>query len=171
MSQRAIVLFVVIFWLIPAFSAQVVFIEVDQNGQRIELEPGGRFFHVAIRYGEHWLQAHPHGGVSLVKDIKPYGHRFTYLNNPAVPDPAREYVQRWLGKPFDFTYRWDNPEGNYCTRLVAESLGIPPQPMNFSAAIWERHFVRPQGEPGLSPDKLYAALIARGFKPSCEGDL
>ena len=171
MSRRAIVLLLVIFWFFPAFSAQVVFIEVDQNGRRIELEPGGRFFHVAIRYGKYWLQAHPHGGVTLVKDIKPYGDRFTYLSDPSVPEPNADYVLRWLGKPFDYTYRWDNSEANYCTRLVAEALGVSPQPMDFSAAIWERHFVRPQGEPGLSPDKLYSALLERGFKPSCEGVL
>jgi len=171
MSRRVIVFFFVIFWAFPAFAAKVAFIEVDHQGRRIELEPGGRFFHVAIRYKGFWLQAHPHGGVSLVKDIKPYGDRFTFLEKTDESEPAPEYVAKWLGKPFDYTYRWDHPAANYCTRLVAEALGVPPQPMDFSAAIWDRHFVRPQGEPGLSPDKLYVALLARGYRPTCEGDL
>jgi len=155
-----------------AFAAEVVFIEVHQNGHPLVLEPGGRFFHVAIRYNGKWLQAHPRGGVTLVKDIRPYGDKFVVLRNTEIADPNPLPVFLWLGKPFDYTYAWDNPEATYCSRLVAELLGVPPQPMSFAAEIWKNHFHKPEGEPGLSPDKLYKELLKRGFKVSpCEGDL
>jgi hypothetical protein len=168
MSRWVIPFTLLIFTAFPTWAADVLFIEVHQNGRPIQLEPGGRFFHVAIRYKGQWLQAHPHGGVSLVDDIRHYGDRFVMLSNPSVPEPADDYVRRWLGKPFDFTYNWFNEKANYCTRLAAEALGVPPQPMSFAADVWKRHFVRPEGEPGLSPDKLYAELLKRGFTPSCE---
>ncbi len=161
------VIFVLLSLSLSAQAADVVFVELDHEGRRVELEPGGRFFHVAIRYKGRWLQAHPDGGVSLVNDIKPFGHRFTFLTS-ADPEPAKDFVDNWLGKPFDYSYSWVNPKANYCSRLVAQALGVPPQPMDFSAEVWKNHYVRPQGEAGISPDKLFAELKRRGYRETCE---
>lgn len=164
MLHTVIIVFLLTFSCVPASAARVVFLELHQNGMPVALEPGGRFFHVAIQYREHWLQAHSHGGVSLVKDIRDYGDAFMVLDNPDCADPDPAFVERWLGKPFDFSYAWENPKATYCTRLVADILRVPPQPMSFAADIWKHHYHKPDGEPGLSPDKLYAELLRRGFK-------
>ena len=167
-------------WLIPlgifscaSFAAEVVFMEVHKDGQVIQLEPNGRFYHVAIRYKDQWLHAHTHRGVDLVKHIKPYGDRFVLVRNSSVPDPGPEFVTQWLGKPFDRGYHWDNPLATYCTRLIADFFGVEPQVMLFQAPHWAQHFTRHSREKGLSPDELYEALIARGFTPhaDCEMDL
>lgn len=171
MSHWVMSFLLLTFLSVPARSAEVAFIEVLQDGKPVQLEPGGRFYHVAIRYQGQWLQAHPHGGVTLVKDIRPYGDRFLIMENSEVPEPGPAQVARWLGKPFDFSYTWDNPKATYCTRLVAELLGVPPQLMTFKSEHWKNHFHKAEGEPGLSPDKLFKELVRQRYKPSCEGDL
>jgi hypothetical protein len=167
-------------WLFPlgmfsffSFAAEVVFIEVHKDGHAIQLEPNGRFYHVAIRYKNQWLHAHTHRGVDLVNDIRPYGDRFLIVKNSLVPDPSPEFVEQWLGKPFDRGYHWDNPLATYCARLIADLFSIEPQVMLFQAPHWAQHFNRHSRERGLSPDELYEALIARGFKAKtdCETDL
>jgi len=162
-----------ILFSITTWPAEVVFIEAHDQGRLIQLEPNGRFYHVAIRYQNQWLHAHPHRGVDLVEDITPYGDKFLVLHNSAVPDPSPEFVAAWLGKPFDRGYHWNNPIATYCTRLIAEILGVAPRPMWFEAPHWARHQGSRRGEPGLSPDELFKELIGRNFFPSadCSGDL
>ncbi len=159
-----LILISLLFFSTGAFAARVVFIEIqDSNGNRIELEPGARFAHVAIQYGEYWLHAHSHKGVDLVtsEELAEYGSKFTYLGHPRLQDPDRHSVSLWVGKPFDFTYSWSNSLATYCTRLVAEVLGLPisPRPMSFVSPLWQKHLHRPIGEPGLSPDELFEELL------------
>lgn len=151
----------------PAKSAEVAFIEYhNEFGQPVQLEPDGRFMHVAIRVGGFWFHAHTHEGVALVESLEKYGHRIVRLEHPGVPDPTPLQVLKWLGKPFDYTYDWRHPHATYCSRLVAEILKIEPRPMSFSAEHWRQSHHKPEGHLGLSPDDLYEILQARGFKPA-----
>lgn len=153
-------------WLMAfrASAVEVAFLEFHtDDGQVVELEPGGRYLHVAIRVGGQWLHAHTHQGVVLVDTLEPYGHRIIRLVNHTIPDPKPEMVATWLGKPFDRTYSWYNPEATYCTRLVADLLGISPQPMTFASRHWKNSSMIPVGQLGLSPDDLFWILRTRGF--------
>lgn len=150
-----------------ASAVEVAFLEFhNEDGRRVELEPGGRFVHVAIRIDGRWLHAHTHEGVALIDSLEEYGHRIIRLENPLLPDPKLDQFVYWLGKPFDMTYSWRNPKATYCTRLVAELLNVPPQPMQFASDHWRLASVKPIGEPGLSPDDLFRILKQRGFKES-----
>ncbi|MBX3022863.1 MAG: hypothetical protein KF799_14405 [Bdellovibrionales bacterium] len=153
-------------WSAPAVGATVAFLELHwQDGQRVQLEPGGRFAHVAIKVGRKWLHAHTERGVDIVRNITHYGNNVVYLENDQYESPTQWSVQTWMGKPFDTAYRWGVVNATYCTRLVAELLHIPPRPMQFRSEVWDRMSSAPRGELGLSPDELYEELIKRGFKP------
>lgn len=148
----------------PAYAVDVIFIEQEHKGQLVQLEPGGRFFHVAIRYQGAWLHAYP-PAVAFTSNILQFGQRFVTLRNPYLPEPEYRFVSSWLSKPFDQTYSWNNPLGTYCSRLVAEALGIAPKPMSFATEHWNPIRKGDEGQLGLSPDDLYAALIKMGFRP------
>jgi hypothetical protein len=169
------VMFVILLFLGPlsqfAAAVEVAFVEAYKDGKMIQLEPGGRFYHVAIRVGDQWLHAHPHKGVDAVADLEPYGHKFYFLRHDLIPEPAREWMQARLGMPFDRTYSWDNPQATYCTRIIAEYLGIQPRTMSFNGQHWlipenvARGELSSRGKQGLSPDELYTELVNRGFTP------
>lgn len=167
MLPMAILIFILL--LGPAARAlDVAFVEIhDQNGQPTQLEPDGRFMHIAVRIGTQWLHAHSENGVDLVDDIYEYGDKVVILRNPRVVEINRADFAHWLGKGFDFTYSWTNKHATYCSRLIAELLVIPPQPMQFKAKIWNTHIYRDQaiGEPGLSPDDIFRVLLGRGYRP------
>lgn len=155
-----------------AAAVQVAFIEAYKDGKMIQLEPGGRFYHVAIRVGNKWVHAHPHKGVDEVDDLELYGHRFYYLNHDLIPEPSREWVKARVGMPFDRTYSWDHPTAMYCTRLIAEYFEVPPRKgMAFRGGHWKipenvsRGELNSRGREGLSPDQLYSELVQRGFTP------
>lgn len=132
----------------PAHSTTVAFLEQRwPDGRLVQLEPGGRFSHTAIKIGRKWLHAYPSTGVDLVYNIERYGDHVVYLRNDAYSSPTLWQVQKWIGKPFDWAYRWAVENSTYCSRLVAELLHIPPRSL------------------GLSPDELYEELLKRGFKP------
>lgn len=169
MPLRQLVCFLLLSWSFSSPAATVAFLELQRDGRRVELERGGRygdrFGHVAIRVGRQWLHAHPDGGVTLVDDIADYGFGVVVLTNVQWPDPSETEVRRWLGKPFDRKYRWNNPEATYCSRLVADLLHVLPEPMNFDAPVWDpvREFM-PVGQLGVSPGDVWDALVARGFR-------
>ncbi|MGZ3723930.1 MAG: hypothetical protein ACXVA9_13395, partial [Bdellovibrionales bacterium] len=107
-------LLLIFFITVHAHAVEVAFLEVhDQHGRPIQLEPGGRFMHVAIRYGKHWLHAHSRGGVELIDDFKGIGDKVIILDNPRMPEPTLQDFEFWLGKPFDYKYIWENPQATY----------------------------------------------------------
>ena len=169
MPVRHLVCSLLLSWSFSASAATVAFLELRHQGRRVELERSGRygdrFGHTAIRVGHRWLQAHPDGGVTLVDDIADYGYDVVVLTNVQWPDPSEAEVRAWLGKPFDHSYRWDNPDATYCSRLVADLLHVLPKPMTFAAPAWDsvRHAM-PVGQPGVSPADIWDTLIARGFR-------
>lgn len=129
----------------------------------MELEPGAKFAHVAVRYGEYWFHAHSHKGVDLIRDneLLEYGYQVTILHEPHLTDPTDHVVSQWLGKPFDFKYSWNRSDATYCTKLVVDALNLPirPRPMKFRSTVWKSHMHKSVGEPGLSPDELYEELL------------
>lgn len=171
--QRVIYVILLLLGSLSHFAAavEVAFVEAYKDGKMIQLEPGGRFYHVAIRVGHQWIHAHPHKGVDAVDDLELYGHKFYYLHHDLIPEPSRQWAQARLGMPFDRTYSWDNPGATYCTRFIAEYLGIQPQAMRFDGGHWRvpenvaRGELDSRGKQGLSPDELYAELVNRGFTP------
>jgi hypothetical protein len=155
-------------------AAEVAFLEVYYpDGERVQLEQGGHFAHIAIKYGKMWLHAHPDRGVDLVSDLHPFGIVRVILRNPSVPDPTAAQVERWLGKAFDYSFSWNHALATYCTRLVAEILGINPKPMSFMSGHWQYSRHKPIGQVGLSPDDLFAELLDRGytFNDTCQSNL
>jgi hypothetical protein len=173
MPRQVLVPLLLLIICASAPAAQVAFLEVIEDGKTVQLEPGGQFFHVAIRYKDKWLHAHTYHGVSLVESLDRYGDNAVVLTNSNVPDPSDELVAKLLGRKFDFSFRWNDPESTYCTKLVAEILGVPPRPMTFAAPIWQTLPHGNSGELGLSPDELFHDLVNRGYTvlPDCETPL
>jgi hypothetical protein len=154
----------------PLFLVEVLFIEKDDpQGHLIQLEAGGRFYHLALRVPDApvetpWIHTHPWRGSELAGDrvIRQMGHRF-FLAQIEWPFPVTlQLVGSWLGRPFDRQFLWDD-ENLYCSELVAKILGLEPQPMVFDPALWPEEFLKFNGEPGISPDEVYRRL-QRGIK-------
>jgi len=143
----------------------VAFFEVrNYHGQIISLEPDGKFAHMAISFQGHWLHAHPLRGVELVSQeaMEKIGRIHTVVRVDENAKLQIEQVLRFLGKPFDSDFTWDN-DRIYCSELVAKLLSISPRPMNFKAGVWPDKFKSHEGELGISPDDLYRYFQAKGY--------
>lgn len=157
-------------WAAPAVApavapVEVVFFELYDKGKRVELEAGGQYYHVAIKTEAGWLHSHPGAeGVTFLKDLSQISKKFVILENPNAKAVSLMDVHRYLGLPFDFFYRWNDERTSYCSKLVAQILGIPPKPMSFSSEHWGQAFGIERGEVGLSPDDLFDALLERGYR-------
>lgn len=141
---------------------QVAFLEVyDAQGHLIQYEPGSRFGHSALRVGSLWLQAYPGEGVRLIswQELQKRGKVAALLTLPI--EIRKEAIRPYLGRPFDFQYTWDD-EAFYCSELIAKILGIPPQPMQFNRKVWPPSYWPLEGQPGMSPDKIYGILRGPG---------
>lgn len=144
-------------------SVSVAFIEMrDAQGHLVQLEPDGRFAHVAISYHGDWLQALPYWGVQLVttEQLKKVGTIAEIVTLQAGPEPSSQYVDSVLGKPYDYEYTWSD-DAFYCSKLVAKILNIPPRPMTFDPHLWPPQFQKYNGRPGMSPDTLYRILSSQ----------
>lgn len=131
----------------------------------VELEPGGRFVHVAISYQNGWLHVHPRRGVEWRKSLPKLGFLSEILHNSQVPDPNPEVVAKWLGLPYDFQFRWEATDSSYCSKLVAQLLNIAPSPMEFDENIWGKDTAdQARGKLGISPDEVFRALLKRGYR-------
>jgi hypothetical protein len=146
-------------------ATDVAFIEIrDYHNQIIQLEPNGRFAHVAISYNGQWLHAHPIRGVEIVsqKEIEKIGRFKSIVSLPDV-NIETEKVRRFLGKHYDAGYEWTE-QSVYCSELVGKLLELAPEPMSFKASLWANRYLHMRGQPGLSPDDVYRILIGRGYK-------
>jgi len=156
---------------------RVAFFEMkDPTGVRVELEPGGQFFHVALQLKDgSWIHTHPYYGVQVVEDLRKIGEPKSMLASALWREIDREKIFHELGKPFDFKFRWFDPETTYCSKLVGQLLGLSPLPSSFSGAIWKSLDLDATNPVGLSPDDLFYLLLSNGFKierpRSCESQL
>lgn len=146
----------------PARALSVAFLEArSASGQRVVLEPGGRFAHVAVSYRSGWLHAHPRTGVAWTRGLGEYGQVVEVLENPLLGELPSARVRAWLGLPYDREFGWSD-DAFYCSELVAKLLGLRPRPMRFAAPEWDsRRDGLPVGELGISPDEIFIELAER----------
>jgi hypothetical protein len=149
----------------------VAFFELrDQAGKLIQLEPGGRFGHVAIEVDGGWLHADIYRGSEWVSSWKKMGwidtdkNHVVVLSDDGLEDIHFVRIQSLVGLPYDPGFRWDDLSSTYCSKLIAQILDVPPSPMDFSAEYWKDKRDLPVGQPGVSPDGLYRELKRRGFQ-------
>ncbi|MES3036963.1 MAG: YiiX/YebB-like N1pC/P60 family cysteine hydrolase [Bdellovibrionota bacterium] len=139
----------------------VAFLEhYDTNGNLVQLEPGGRFYHMAISFQGKWLQAHPYQGVVLVDidELEKMG-TVTEIVRVNSPELTLEDIKPYLGLRYDQNFSWDDDK-MYCSELVAKLLNIQPIPMVFAPGLWPPQYQQYNGLPGISPDKIYLLLKA-----------
>lgn len=143
----------------------VAFIELRRtDGTLIQLEPGGRFAHIALSFNGRWLHAHPQRGTEVVDDqgLAQVGRVAEIINVTDRPEPSEAVVQNIVGKPYDREYSW-NDDRLYCSELVAKILGLKPEPMKFDSSLWAREFSKYRGQLGLSPDDIFRLLRQRNY--------
>lgn len=146
---------------------EVAFLEAwSRSGQRIELEKGGRFAHVGIKYENLWLHSAPRNGTELVSEFKVFENEAIteILVDENEPDLTPMEVASVIGRPYDFKFRWEDTYGTYCSKLVGKLLLVPPSPMRFDGSYWKGIPKLPVGAPGISPDGLYKVLKMRGYR-------
>ncbi len=144
---------------------EVAFLEVRKwDGTLLQLEPNGRYAHVAIRVEGQWLQAHPQRGVELTNNFADIGKIAAILVNTEAPNILRKDIQKFVGLPYDHKFNWADTHTSYCSKLVGQILGIPPRPMIFEGPAWAGQIDLPEGAPGLSPDGLFRDLLDRGYQ-------
>jgi hypothetical protein len=160
-------------YLTKAQALEVLFLEKrDANGKLIQLEEKGRFFHVAIKYGECWLHTDTYRGVVCDVQIPmKYGNPAVILHHDRYPW-HEERVSELLGLPYDYDYMWGDNR-IYCSELLARLLDLKPKPMKFNTPFWSARNKLPIGDLGLSPDGAYEALKQNGFEESfnCSSNL
>lgn len=144
----------------------VVFLGTNDGlGRPVEYEQGGRFHHVALRFGDSFFHAHPVRGAEWTMDFSDLGTILAELEVPKSQSVLRSDVNKWEGLSYDPRFRWEDNDTTYCSKLIAQIFDIAPSPMSFSGRHWQNKRHLPRGALGLSPDDVYAALIAKGFSP------
>ena len=157
-----------IIFFLSSFSlagVEIAFIEIRAgDGRVLQLEPNGRFAHIAISYQGNWLHTHPYRGVELVsrKVLEETGLIIQVIRMPEV-ELESTAVKSVLGKPYDSTFSW-NSDGFYCSELVGKLLKLHPEPMLFARPLWKGPLTEKAGEFGLSPDDIYRILQGRGYR-------
>jgi hypothetical protein len=161
--------FFVILLLIPAFSLaaiDIAFLEFrDNKGQLIQLEPKGRFAHIAISYKGQWLHSHPYQGVEIVTQdgLEKIGTIKAIITISKTHSLRKTEAEIFLGKPYDSKFSWSDDK-IYCSELVAKLLKIEPQPMKFETDFWSEHYKSLNGQLGISPDDIFLFLKEKGYK-------
>lgn len=137
------------------------------NGRVIHLSPGEKFFHVAIKIDGLWYQSTPGKVVAPIKSFKVgAGMVLSEVLETSQLNLTAEDVEPFLGQEFDFTFSWASRVKTYCSKLVANILGIKPTGMTFRGRHWRgsKKLKRlRKNSMGISPDELYKALIQEGF--------
>ena len=121
------------------------------NGQVYSFDPGGRFYHAALKYKDQVLEAHPFYGAHLTSDLDKVGHLVAILQSKKSVKNFDEKVQAQLGKAFNLYSPWDDPTSTQCSKLIGQIIGVSPVLVE-------------GGNISLSPDTLYRELKKHGFK-------
>ena len=140
---------------------QIAFMEFySPEGKLIQLEPGGRFAHVAVSHKGNWLHAHPQRGVELTNtyELQKLGRIARVIELRQMSELSDEMIRRFLGKPYDRDFTWSD-DRIYCSELIAKIFGIPPEPMHFDTTLWPPQYWKFEGLPGISPDKLFTHMV------------
>jgi hypothetical protein len=121
------------------------------NGQVYSFDPGGRFYHAALKFHDQILEAHPFYGARLTGDLDKVGHLVAILHSKKTVKDFDAKVQAQLGKAFNLYSPWDDQNSTQCSKLIGQIIGVSPVPVV-------------GGNISLSPDTLYRELKKRGFK-------
>lgn len=142
------------------------FSQRDHQGRIVQYEQGGRFSHVALSYRGRWLHVSTTNGVELIDSLEMIrgAEIAEILTDHRADELDAATVEKLLGLPYDTLFRWEDEGSTYCSKLAGTLLGIEPTPMTFTGNGWSFFRGLPRGQLGLSPEDVYAALIARGFK-------
>lgn len=152
-------LLILFFSLSASALTEIAFIKMyHPNGQPIQLEPNGKFAHIAISYQGQWMHAHPRLGVVLQNsnELESLGKIKAVITLPEERLVNLNYLKESLGKAYDRGFAWDDQK-IYCSELVGKALGIPPKPMYFDPRLWPEPYQKLNGLPGLSPDDIFLA--------------
>ena len=141
----------------------IAYIEMkDHSGRPLQLEPNGRFAHMAIFYQNKWLHAHPYRGVELITEEQlrqigtPVKVTYDFVNGLAEND-----VKKYMQYTYDNEMSWDSNEKLYCAELIGKLLKIEPLPMYFTLPVWNEMRKKSYGNLGLSPDDIYLIMQKR----------
>jgi hypothetical protein len=124
----------------------------NPNGDVYSFDPGGRFYHAALKYKNQIVQAHPYYGVQLTTNLTQVGHLAAALYSTKNVLNLSAKIQAQLGKKFSLYSDWNDPKTTQCSKLVGQIIGVSP-------------VIVQGGNLSLSPDLLYAELIKMNFKP------
>ncbi len=145
-------------------SLEVSFLEIrNSKGEVIQLEPDFPYAHVVISLEGRVLHSHPRTGVvwTDLSDVNQFGTVKETMSVDSKEGMAQE-IEQWIGRPYDSHFSWGN-DAFYCSELVAKVLGIPPEPMHFDPDLWPPKFLELEGEPGISPGKIYRKISGQDF--------
>ena len=145
-------------------SLEVSFLEVrNSKGEVIQLEPDFPYAHVVISWEGRLLHSHPRTGVvwTDLKEVNQFGTVKETISIDAMEGMFQQ-IEPWMGRPYDSQFTWGN-DAFYCSELVAKVLGISPEPMHFDPNLWPEKFWELEGEPGISPGKIYRKIVGRDF--------
>lgn len=168
MGFKLQVLFLFLFLSLTAQGAvQVAFFQgLNAAGNPVELTPGGQFVHTAISIDGTWFHASAQGVVER-PDLKIENHYLlvTVLTHPTL-SISKEDLAPYLGLAFDYTFSWHDSHSTYCSKFIAQLLGVTPRPMEFAGEHWRLSENVRRGELGVSPDYLFTELLKMGFTHS-----
>ena len=145
-------------------SLEVSFLEVrNSKGEVIQLEPDFPYAHVVISFEGRVLHSHPRTGVvwADLSEVNQFGTVKETMSVESKKGMFQE-IEQWIGRPYDSQFSWGN-DAFYCSELVAKVLGIPPEPMHFDPHLWPPKFWEMEGEPGISPGKIYRKIAGQDF--------
>lgn len=154
------------FTIVTEATTRVAFFEAyDHNGKVIRLLPESDYFHVAIQIEDVWYHTDQYEGVAVLKRLSDLGPQFKLKSLLASVDKAlsTSAIEPFLKLPFNFYYDWDDPNTTYCSKLVANLLGVEPSVNLFESPYWSQAYGVKKGEKGISPDELFEKLSKNGF--------
>lgn len=168
--MKNLFLLLLLFAEVCSAATRVAFFEMhDRNGNLVQLEPGGRFFHAAIQLEDgRWLHSLAPRGTQIANELSEIGARAVILTDEFGPAVSVERANKFLDLPFDFKYVWEDTLTSYCAKLIAQAanfLRLRPSPMTFSGSFWQGREPRQRGL-GISPDDIFQQLKERGFAQS-----
>lgn len=159
-TKNILSIFLILFFVFQSQGAvEVAFFQyIDQNGKVLSFEENGIFFHTAIKTKDGWLSAGIFG-VRLDKDIKDVSANLAVIiKNPNMKTITKTDYEKYLGLPFDREFKWNDQTSTYCSKLVANILGIEPQPLSNTSIKTDLGTIVFNDTVGISPDEIYKIL-------------
>ncbi|MCB0357375.1 MAG: hypothetical protein KDD40_10225 [Bdellovibrionales bacterium] len=153
----------------PAQKVRVAFLVFhDHKGKIVQLEPQGRFGHVAISYKNGWVHSYRGRRVEWVEDLSRFGHVALIVDVEQVPENIEDNLIEQFGKPYSLESEWEDPNATHCAKLVGQVLELAAKPTNWSTSFWQFNPLKKYPRRSLSPDDIYEYLMANNKINLCE---